>query len=111
MRLIFLGDVAELYKTDLHGHIIGAALSGWPFAMNSQFKKYATEKLKMADPYLYIQDGVLLCNIAKMKKTNFTQGCIQRLQEIKTPRTWDQCVINSLCYGDIQFLDRSWNLE
>lgn len=109
--LVFTDDVAELYKIDLQGHIIGAALSGWPFAMNDSFKSYCIEKLKMADPYLYIQDGVLLCNVSKMKETNFTEECIERLKEIKTPRTWDQCVINSLCYGDIHFLDRKWNLE
>lgn len=109
--VIYENDVALLYKQTIGECIIGAALSGWQYAMNDKFKHYALDILKMTDASKYIQDGILLCNIKRMIAYDFTNKCIKALKRIKTPKTWDQCIINSVCNGQIYFLDQKWNVE
>ena len=109
--VIYEKDIAELYAINIGDNIIGATLSGWQYVMNDDFKHYATKILKIKDPYQYIQGGVLLCNVRKMISINFTQQCMLTLKRIKKTRTWDQCVINSVCDNNIYYLDRAWNLE
>ena len=72
---------------------------------------YLSNKLKLDNPYLYFQAGVLLLDIQKIKKFNFEQRAIDKLKELVKPTYVDQCVLNSLCKGNINFLDLFWNVE
>lgn len=115
--LIVNTDIAELFHTDLGNFAIGAAkdieitrrLATDKF-YGGNIYKYLADVLKMKHPKTYFQSGVLLLDIAKLVKTDFTNGCLNRLKEIGEPLYVDQCVLNSLFDGNYKKLDMKWNV-
>ena len=70
--MIINSDVAQLYNTDVDGYMV-AAVRDAEFLGNingasKTIKAYATEVLKMKNPYNYFQAGVLLFNETEMRK-------------------------------------------
>lgn len=109
--LVVNADVAELSHTDLGNFAIGAfkdveitrRLATDKF-YGRNIDKYLADVLKMKHPETYFQAGVLLLDIAKLVKTDFTNRCIDRLKEIGEPLYVDQCVLNSLFDGNYKNL-------
>ena len=114
--ILVLHNLAELYyaKTDkmiAACHDTEMIRCIYSQSDNSLFNKYLEEKLKMKNPYDYFQAGVLLFNIKELIRFNFKEKCINKLTELKSPIYVDQCVLNSLFDGDVDFIDLSWNIE
>lgn len=115
--IIVLEDIAKLYnnKTDkmiLASHDTEMIRSVFLEKIGDYtWKNYLENKLKIRDPYDYFQAGVLLFDIEKLIEFNFKEKCIEKLIELKDPIYVDQCVLNSLCHGNIDFIDLSWNVE
>ena len=111
---ILLDDPAKLYNTDLEGNFIGATQDIGLLSINVPYEnmyKYIKNTLKLKNPCKYFQSGVLLMDIKKLLEFNFFDRCIQKIKEIKKPKYLDQCILNSVCYGSVKFLDPSWNVE
>ncbi|HEG8108174.1 TPA: hypothetical protein SFZ39_001675, partial [Campylobacter jejuni] len=66
-------------------------------------------KLKMKQPENYFQAGVMVYNIQKCLKMDFTQKCLNKLQELKDPPLVDQDVLNAVFEGDIHYISLKWN--
>lgn len=110
---IFLADVAGLYKTNIGDNILGAVHDTEVIMQvnSNENNKYYSRFLNLINPYNYLQSGMMLMNINKMIEINFTELCLKKLKELKTPKFVDQCVINAVCEGQVYFLDNSWNVE
>ena len=110
-------NIAELYNTPLHTYALAAVtdiemhrqINNAPFC-NDNLATYLTDSLKMKHPEKYLQAGVILFDINKLQKMNFTKKCIDKLAEIKDLRYLDQCVINSIFDGNYKALDMRWNV-
>lgn len=105
-------DLAELFNQNLSGKALAAALD--TEMQREAFigdDDYTHQILNMKHPEKYLQAGVLVLDINKLQKMDFTNKCLQRLQEIKNPKYLDQCVLNSLFDGDIAILAPNWNVE
>ncbi|MBR2926342.1 MAG: glycosyltransferase family 8 protein [Clostridia bacterium] len=108
--LVLLGDVSELYHTELGSNILGAAPE--QFVQNTkEFRLYA-EKALGVDPDGYVNAGVLLMNLAEFRK----QRVEERFVELITKYDFDlldpdQAYLNYLCLGKIHVLPNGWNKE
>lgn len=111
--LIIEDDVAELYHLDLGTNYL-AAVTDLDFLGNLNMKSgtrmsYAKKTLKMIDPYAYFQAGVLLLNLAELRKLH----TVKEWLELATNTVYiynDQDILNMECQGRVLPLDYAWNV-
>lgn len=118
--IVLLDDVASLFRVDLGGKAVGASpnvavvsayLSTPDELANDRWtwRDYLHHCLKLENPGEYFQAGVLVCDLARLRAMDFTARCLALLEEIRTPRYFDQCVLNRLLQGNVCFLSTAWN--
>lgn len=111
--LIVCRDIAELYNEDIADNMIGA-IQDVDFAgqMNSpwlRMKEYEKKTLGLKDPFKYFQAGVLLMNVAEMRK----HTSMEKLLDMAATGIYkysDQDILNIVCEGSVKYLDMSWNV-
>lgn len=108
--LVVLGDISELYHTELGDNILGACPE--QFVQNTkEFRAYAAEALGV-DPDGYVNAGVLLMNLAEFRKNRIEEKFVHLITEhdfdLLDP---DQAYLNYLCFDKIQILSNGWNKE
>ena len=108
--LVLLGDVSELYHTELGDNILGGAPE--QFVQNTaEFRTYAEVALGL-DPDDYVNAGVLLINLKEFRKQEIEKKFIRLITEfdfdLLDP---DQAYLNYLCRGKIFSLPNGWNKE
>ena len=108
--LIVLGDVSELYRTELGDNILAAAPE--EFVQNTkEFRLYA-EKAVGVDPDGYVNAGVLVMNLKEFRKNKIEQKFVRLITDydfdLLDP---DQAYLNYLCHGKIHVLPNGWNKE
>lgn len=108
--LVLLGDVSELYNTDLGNNILGAAPE--QFVQNTkEFRLYA-EKALGVDPDGYVNAGVLLMNLKEFRACEIEEQFVDLITkydfDLLDP---DQAYLNYLCLGKIHVLSNGWNKE
>ncbi len=106
--LVVLGDISELYFTELGNNIIGAAKE--QFVSNTpEFMLYAKEAVGV-DPAGYVNSGVLLLNLAEFRKAKIENRFVELISkydfDLLDP---DQAYLNRLCHGKIKLLPNGWN--
>ncbi len=110
---IVLRDLADLFRTDISHYYLAATrdleITRACNTLPAGHANYYLKILKMDDYTNYIQAGCMLCNLREMRKNNLTQKLFEKLNEIKTPRFVDQCIINAVCEHHIRFLENQWN--
>jgi lipopolysaccharide biosynthesis glycosyltransferase len=108
--LVVLGDVSELYHTDLGDNILGAAPE--EFIRNTkEFRLYADKSLGV-DPSTYVNAGVLVINLVAFREHRIMEQFIELITaydfDLLDP---DQAYLNYLCRGRIRILPNGWNKE
>lgn len=108
--LVVLGDVSELYHTDLGDTIFAAAPE--QFVRNTpEFRVYA-EKALGVDPDGYVNAGVLVLSLEQFRRNEIEKKFIKLITEydfdLLDP---DQAYLNYLCDGKIRVLPNGWNKE
>ena len=106
--LVVLGDISELYNTDLSENILGAVPD--QFVCNTkEFRLYAKDAIGV-DPDTYFNAGVLLMSLEKFRNNNIENKFINLLTEydfdLLDP---DQAYLNYLCFGKTRILPNGWN--
>ena len=103
--LIFESDVAELWNTDLKGRMF-AAVPDNPYRMKSRKKQ-----LKIPDKKTYVNGGVLILDLNKMRSENAWKRIQAFIDKWSTRalKYHDQDLLNSLFYDDILLLEYKWN--
>lgn len=119
--LIVLGDLCDLYDTDLQGCALAAARDVMMHALvrtsgltnretgSLPVRRYFGEVLGLPDPECYFQSGVMVLDLARLRAL----GRLPQMLELAgRNRYWmpDQDVINALFVGDIVALPQRWNL-
>lgn len=110
--LIIKKDVAELYQENLSGKVLAAI---------PDFAAIQKENKVLSDKYVknilkinkenYFNSGVLLLNCMEIRTKRIKEKCIQKLAEIKTPKSPDQDILNAVCFNQVKLLPLSWNYE
>lgn len=110
---VILSDVADLFATDLGDAVLGAALDpeipGQLKSDDTSLASYFKEVLQMdvSDPYL--QAGVLLLNLVRMRSLHSVDEWLG-IAGSRTYRYNDQDILNKECKGHLHLLDLSWNV-
>lgn len=106
-------DVSELYDVDLGKNLVGACLdpdtAGLYNGYQPDKKEYMDLVLKLKNPYLYFQAGVLLMNLSEFRRM-YTAKEILDYSVSQKFQLLDQDVLNCLCEGSVKCVDMSWNV-
>ena len=106
--LVVLGDISELYNTELGENII-AAVPDQNIKSVDAFKRYIEIAISV-DPDKYINAGVLLINLDAFRKNEIEKKLVRLMTafnfDLVDP---DQAYINYLCKNKIHFLPNGWN--
>ena len=108
--LVVLGDVSELYHTDLQGNIFAAGPEMF-VRSTPEFRRYAEAALGV-DPSGYVNAGVLVVDLEQFRKQKIEEKFIDLITrydfDLLDP---DQAYLNYLCNGKILTLPSGWNKE
>ena len=108
--LVLLGDVSELYYTELGENILAAAPEQF-VRSTDEFRRYAEVALGV-DPDLYVNAGVLVINLKEFRKCQIEEQFVRLITEydfdLLDP---DQAYLNYLCRDKIYELPNGWNKE
>lgn len=110
--IIIKHDVSELYQTDINDYFVAGAVdianAGLINGFDKEARDYCDKKLKLKDPYMQFNAGVLLINVAELRKKYSTKFLLE-FAEKGEYRYQDQDVLNILCEGKIKWLSPEWN--
>lgn len=100
--IIVLEDLDELYTMDLSKDYLAACNEYYP---------PLADNLNLCSAFDYFNAGVLVLNLAKWRKDNFTATCLEYAKITdKTLYCLDQDILNSVLNGNWVRLDMRWNL-
>lgn len=106
--LVVLGDISELYNTELGDNILGAVPDQY-VCNTREFRTYA-EKAIGVNPDTYFNAGVLVISLEKFRKNNIENKFINLITEhdfdLLDP---DQAYLNYLCFEKTYILPNGWN--
>ena len=104
---IVLGDVSELFNTELKSNLIGA-IPDEAVAVVPEFRLYTKETLGI-EAEKYFNAGVILMNLKEFRKSNFYGKFCGLLKTYKFCVAQDQDYLNVLCKDRIVFVGNEWN--
>ena len=97
-------DLSELFNIDLKdNYIAGVVAPGYYFFEDKNCKRLNLSSMKQ-----YVNAGMLIMNLKKIREDNMTEKFIELLKKNYTDR--DQDVLNVACYGKILTLPPKYNL-
>lgn len=102
--MICTGDISELYDISLEGKI-------WAGAEDRDIEEKDLLRLGLPKDYKYINAGVALINVEKLRKNYSEQDILEPI--IKNHREWiylDQDFVNKIFAGDIKVVSNKYNL-
>ncbi|MBP3706624.1 MAG: glycosyltransferase family 8 protein [Clostridia bacterium] len=106
--IVLLGDIGELFDTDISDNFIGACYDHSIEGVEP-FCKYIREAVGV-DNKKYINSGVLLMNLKKLREVDFHTHFLSLLNEYHFDSVApDQDYINAICNGNIYYLDDMWD--
>ena len=104
---IVLGDISELFNTELKSNLIGA-IPDEAVAVVPEFRLYTKETLGV-EAEKYFNAGVILMNLKEFRKSNFYGKFCGLLKTYKFCVAQDQDYLNVLCKDKIVFVGNEWN--
>ena len=106
--IIVLGDVSELYHTDLEGNYVAGVIENW-ILYSPVFSHYTKEAVGI-DSAEYINSGIMVMDLAKFRENQIEEQFVDLINtynfNVIDP---DQSYINYLCHGKIKYLPFEWN--
>ncbi len=99
-------DLAELYEIDIENYYIAAVRDLYVITHPNFALQYA-ENYNIKNFSDYVNCGVLLMNLKKMREDNIVEAF---LNELKQKNLWlDQDIFNRVCSGKIRLIDWRFN--
>ncbi|WWR15391.1 glycosyltransferase family 8 protein [Lachnospiraceae bacterium JLR.KK008] len=105
--IIVNGDLRELYDYKIDDNYVAGVRDNNLIVMNEGRQKHM-DSLGLPSMNTYINSGVLVMNLDRLRKDNIVQRFL--LQSQKDNLFEDQDVINVCCYGSIGILPLKYNL-
>ncbi len=106
--IIVTGNISELYDVKLESELAAAVRD--EFVCTSPIlSDYVTKRIGLERPEQYFNAGVLLMNLALMRKLRFEEVFLRLLSEVKFAVAQDQDYLNVICRGRVKYLSYDWN--
>ncbi len=99
-------NLSGLFDEDMEDYYVGGVLAA-AYVTNPNAEKYC-KKAGLADLKQYINAGVLLMNLKKMREHNLSEEFMKYI--FTQLPSQDQDIINKICYGHIKFLPYCYNV-
>ncbi len=106
---VVLGNIAELYDTDIGDNSIGACHEQ-VMLQTEEYGRYVEEVCGI-DRELFFNAGVLLINCVMFRERRIAQKFTELLYDYNFVVTQDEDYLNVLCQDRVFWLDSSWNTE
>ena len=81
---------------------------GFISGYSEEFKDYCKNEFQMKNPYNYVNTGVMLLNLSKIRK-NYTKNQIVKFMSENNFKIQEQDGLNLMFEDDIYFLNNEWN--
>lgn len=95
-------DISELYEEDIENHYIGA--------VNEMFMP-SVNILNLSSPLDYFNAGVIILNLKKWRKHNFSERCLNYARNNQEKLLLaDQDILNGMLRGEWKRLSLGWNV-
>lgn len=105
-------DISALYETDVNSYLVAATLDvdaiGCYNGHVPARKNYVDKEVKIINPFLYFQAGLMLMNLEELRVSFSVDQLIARCM-IKNWEFLDQDVLNYFFQGKVKLLDMSWD--
>ena len=102
-------DLKELFNTEMGNNIIaGVRDNGTKIDARYWVEKFVNKKWKIPDYKSYVNAGVLILNLKKIREENLTK--VFNDEANNNYSFADQDVVNKVCYGRITILPLKYNL-
>lgn len=106
---VVLGDISELYDTDLKDNYVGAVTERVMTDVDI-YGRYVEQVLGI-DRYAYFNAGLLLLNCKQFRKNDLLKKFGDLLSVYNFVVTQDEDYLNLMCKDRVLHLDRKWNTE
>ena len=106
---VVLGDISELYDTDLKDNYVGAVTERVMTDIDV-YGRYVEQVLGI-DRYAYFNAGLLLLNCKQFRKNDLLKKFGDLLSVYNFAVTQDEDYLNLMCKDRVLHLDRKWNTE
>lgn len=106
--ILLRADVAHLFDTELGDALAGAIPDGFVNHV-PVLRRYVENRVGVPHDMPYFNAGVLLMNLAEMRKIHFGDLFVSLLKSVKFSVAQDQDYLNVLCRGRVRFLSEKWN--
>jgi len=104
--ILVLGDLSELWSVDIRDNCIAGSHKQY---INRQFPGYK-ESIGLSQDSIYINSGVMLMNLKRIRRLNKTQELLANAKKLKdTVRIQDQDIINITFNGEIKNVHKKYN--
>ena len=104
--VIVLKDLTVFYNTDISDYYI-AGVKAANYINNTKYQSYY-DKIGLADTLSYINAGVILWNLNKIRQDNMTEELCKHINKNYTSA--DQDLINLVLYGKIKCMPPKFNI-
>lgn len=105
--IVVLGDISQLYDTEMGGNLVGAVPDGAVAAIEP-FKLYVRNRLQV-EPSCYFNAGILLMNLEAMRCSHFQDTFLSLLDAVTFQVAQDQDYLNTICRDRAIYLGKEWN--
>jgi len=106
--IIVLGDISELYFTNLEGNNIAGVIENW--ILHSPIFSLYTKEAVGVESKNYINSGIMIMDLEKFREEKIEENFVELINkynfDVIDP---DQAYINYLCRGKIKYLPFEWN--
>ena len=108
---ILLGDIGELFNTELAEDEVVAAMVDPKVTVIPEFRDYVDRAVGVPHDE-YVNSGVMLMDLKKMRKMHYLSVMVDLIEKYNADLVApDQDYLNIILQGKIKFLDPCWNTE
>ncbi|MCI7746522.1 MAG: glycosyltransferase family 8 protein, partial [Collinsella sp.] len=111
--LVILDDIAKLFNVELANNLVAATrdidYAGNLNMTDGKRRDYSETVLHLRQPFDYFQAGVLVLNLAEMRKLHSLDEWLALATDSQFIYD-DQDILNSECQGRVFYLDQAWNV-
>ncbi len=101
--IIVFGDLSDFYDTDMEDAYIGGVNSVYHYL----YRRELIEKLQIPDLSYYINAGVMVMNLDKIRKDKIQPKLTKLIGTYND--SVDQHIFNRVCYGHIKLVPQTYN--
>jgi len=115
--IVVNADISDLCEVELWGKSLGSSTNVANIhaahiekeIKGRNFREYLSRELGIKDYNKYFQAGIVVLDMTSPRVRNLFNLSIEKLSLIKEPVFYDQCIFNSIFYGDVSFFSVGWN--